>query len=122
MHRPFQFIHRLTSVCGAVFAAAGLAFSGTIATAQAQLVDYSGLEASPAMWRLSDEDSDIYLFGTFHLLPPSLDWQTDDLRARLASSDALYLEADVQSDAAQARLQALVIESARRNPVLNPGR
>ncbi|WP_417476640.1 TraB/GumN family protein [Maricaulis sp.] len=110
MHRPFQFIHRLTSVCGAVFAAAGLAFSGTIATAQAQLVDYSGLEASPAMWRLSDEDSDIYLFGTFHLLPPSLDWQTDDLRARLASSDALYLEADVQSDAAQARLQALVIQ------------
>tara|TARA_R110002072_G_scaffold216609_9_gene373966 strand:- start:253 stop:1275 length:1023 start_codon:yes stop_codon:yes gene_type:complete len=110
MTSPFKLLRRLTPACHAVCIATGLALSGAFGAAQAQLADYSGLEASPAMWHLSDADSDIYLFGTFHLLPPSLDWQTDELRAHLASADALYLEADVQSAEAQARVQALVFQ------------
>ncbi|WP_417481344.1 TraB/GumN family protein [Maricaulis sp.] len=110
MRRSKPFYSRLTSAAGALLGAAGLAFAGALSPAQAQLVDYSGLEARPAMWHLSDADSDIYLFGTFHLLPPSLDWQTDTMREHLANADALYLEADVQGAEAQARMQALVVE------------
>lgn len=105
-----QPLQRMASACGALFIAAGLAFSGAISAAQAQLADYSDVQATPAIWHLSDADSDIYLFGTFHLLPPSLNWETDELRANLASADALYLEADVQGPEAQARLQALVVQ------------
>lgn len=105
-----QPLQRMVSACGALFLAAGLALSGAISPAQAQLADYSDVQATPAIWHLSDADSDIYLFGTFHLLPPSLNWETDELRAKLASADALYLEADVQGPEAQARLQALVVQ------------
>lgn len=108
MSFPMKHLSRLTSACGGMFIAAGLAFTGIAGAAQAQLPDYSGLEATPALWHLSDADSDIYLFGTLHLLPPSLDWATDELRATLVSADALYLEADVQGEEAQAQVQALV--------------
>lgn len=109
MSSPTQFLQRMTSVCGTLLVAASLAISGSVGTAQAQLADYSDLPASPAIWHLSDADSDIYLFGTFHLLPPSLDWLNDELRANLASADALYLEADVQSSEAQAQVQMLIL-------------
>ncbi|WP_339740130.1 TraB/GumN family protein [uncultured Maricaulis sp.] len=110
MTRQTKFLHRLASTCGAIFAATGLAMSAAAGASHAQLADYSDLEASPALWHMSDADSDIYLFGTFHLLPPSLDWQTGELRAHLASADSLYLEADVQGEGAQARVQALVVQ------------
>ena len=41
--------------------------------------------AAPAMWRVSDGDSDVYLFGTLHALKPSLKWRTplyDEVLAR----------------------------------------
>ncbi|WP_417490288.1 TraB/GumN family protein [Maricaulis sp.] len=110
MSRPKFLSTRLRSIAGAMLGAAGLMFAAATGAAQAQLADYSGVEAAPAIWHISDADSDIYLFGTFHLLPPSLDWQTDTMREQLASADALYLEADVQSAGAQARVQALVVE------------
>jgi uncharacterized protein YbaP (TraB family) len=76
--------------------------------AQTANVDYSAVDAEPAIWRLSDADSEIYLFGTFHLLPPSLKWQTDELDLIMERIDALYLEADVHTPEAQARVQAMV--------------
>ena len=97
MSRPNFLTTGLRSIAGAMLGAAGLMFAAATGAAQAQLADYSGVEAAPAIWHISDTDSDIYLFGTFHLLPPSLDWQTDTMREQLASADALYLEADVQS-------------------------
>jgi len=110
MNRLKSLSSRLTSAAAAMLGAAGLVFAASTAAAQAQPVDYSGLEATPALWHISDADSDIYLFGTFHLLPSSLEWETDAIRAHLASADELYLEADVQSAEAQARVQALVLE------------
>ncbi len=104
--RPQQWV--LTGA--AMLLAAGLAVAGAVSPVQAQLADYSDLQATPAIWHLSDADSDIYLFGTFHILPPSLNWESDAIRADLASADTLYLEADVQSPEAQAEIQALVVQ------------
>ncbi|MHA6287794.1 TraB/GumN family protein [Maricaulis sp. CAU 1757] len=91
--------------------AGGAVLAGLVATAPlaaAQPADYSDIEASPAMWLISDEDSQVYLFGTFHLLPSSLDWRTDDVDAALASAETVYLEADVHSPEAQMQIQTLL--------------
>ena len=54
----------------------------------------------PAMWRVADEDTTIYLFGTFHLLPPGHDWRTPAVDQALASADELVLEIAGTDDAA----------------------
>jgi uncharacterized protein len=46
----------------------------------------------PAMWKIADADTTIYLFGTFHLLPQGTDWRTPAFEQALAASDELVLE------------------------------
>ena len=104
-------VSRLSRLASAALGAVLLAGGALLApAAQAQPADYSQVEADPAIWHLSDADSDVYIFGTFHILPPSLSWQTDEVRALLASADTLYLEADVHSPEVQARMQQLVMQ------------
>ena len=107
----------LCNLTAAASLAAVLALGGNAALAQApQPTDYSDVEANPAIWHISDADSDIYLFGTFHILPASLEWQTNALRADLAQADTLYLEADVHSPDAEARIQALAVQLGLNPP------
>ncbi|WP_417486808.1 TraB/GumN family protein [Maricaulis sp.] len=111
---PFKTIRRTVSaLSGAALLAGGALLPST---AQAQSGDYAAIEADPAIWHLSDADSDVYIFGTFHLLPRSLDWRTDELRALIASADALYLEADVHSPESQAAMQPLVMQHGLNSP------
>ena len=53
--------------------------------------------AAPAMWRVSDADSDVYLFGTLHALKPSLKWRTPLYDQVLARAGTVWFEADMQS-------------------------
>jgi uncharacterized protein YbaP (TraB family) len=46
----------------------------------------------PAMWLLADKDTKIYLFGTFHLLPPGSAWRTPAFEQALSASQELVLE------------------------------
>lgn len=46
----------------------------------------------PAMWKLADSDTTIYLFGTFHLLPDGQSWRTPEFDKALASAGELVLE------------------------------
>ena len=55
----------------------------------------------PALWVLSDTDTTIYLFGTFHALDERTDWFARDVRAAFNSSDELVLETLVPSDPAE---------------------
>lgn len=61
---------------------------------------------APAIWRLQDEDSTLYLFGTVHLLPTDLNWQRDDMREAFAQSGTIFFEAD-HDGAAALRAQTL---------------
>lgn len=70
----------------------------------------------PALWRIADADSEIWLFGTVHILPPDLDWRGPRLEAAFAAADELVTETDT-SDAAAAELAAL----AQRHGTLPPG-
>lgn len=49
-------------------------------------------EASPAMWKVADEDTTVYLFGTIHLLPKGTDWRSPAFDKAAASSETLVLE------------------------------
>lgn len=53
--------------------------------------------AAPAMWRVSDGDSDIYLFGTLHALKAGLKWRTPLYDEVLARAGTVWFEADMQS-------------------------
>ncbi len=49
----------------------------------------------PALWKLADEDTTVYLFGTVHMLPPGVPWNTGPVKDALASSDTLVTEIDI---------------------------
>jgi uncharacterized protein len=59
-------------------------------------------EAQPALWRIADADSEIWLFGTVHVLPPDLDWQSERVDAAFAAADELVLETDASPSAGAA--------------------
>lgn len=46
----------------------------------------------PALWKVADEDTTIYLFGTVHALPEGIDWYSTDIANALTSSDTLVTE------------------------------
>jgi len=48
--------------------------------------------AEPAMWKVSDADSSIYLFGSIHLLLHPVDWRTPEFDAQLKAADHVYFE------------------------------
>lgn len=69
--------------------AAALLFLGPVGAAQ----------AAPALWQVSDGDSKVWLFGSFHALPPDLDWRTEVFDRTLAGADRVYFETDVGPEA-----------------------
>lgn len=49
-------------------------------------------DAEPALWVVNDEDTVIYLFGTFHSLDGKSDWFNDEVKTAFTRSDELILE------------------------------
>lgn len=60
----------------------------------------------PAMWKVADEDTTIYLFGTVHVLPEGIDWYDATIADALTGSDILVTEIpmDAASEAAMQQL------------------
>ncbi|MEK7875499.1 MAG: TraB/GumN family protein, partial [Pseudomonadota bacterium] len=53
----------------------------------------------PAIWKISDSDTIIYLFGTVHSLPPGFRWRNPALEGVIVRADVLLLESiDDESD------------------------
>jgi len=48
--------------------------------------------ATPALWRVSDADTTIYLFGTVHVMKPDVVWFDGKVRRAFDASDELVLE------------------------------
>ena len=46
----------------------------------------------PALWKVADADTTIYLFGTIHLLPKKLAWQSPKIVAAIKGSQGLVIE------------------------------
>ncbi len=49
-------------------------------------------EPSPAIWRLADDDTTIYMLGTIHVLPRGFRWRSEELDAIIEQADTLVVE------------------------------
>ncbi|MDQ8758137.1 TraB/GumN family protein [Sphingosinicella sp. LHD-64] len=100
--RAFQLLKRLAAAALAFASAPALAQEAAPArppapspTAQAAPLP----DADPALWVVRDEDTTIYLFGTFHLLDER-PWFNDEVRTAFDASNELVLEAIIPDDLA----------------------
>lgn len=73
--------------------------------------------ARPALWKVADADTIIYLFGTIHLLPKGLKWTTPAMAKAMAASQGLVLEVALDKD--PAKLGAVMMKLAK-TPGLPP--
>lgn len=60
----------------------------------------------PALWKVADEDTTIYLFGTVHALKPEVVWYDAEIDAALKSADTVVTEImmDPSSEAAMQQM------------------
>lgn len=52
----------------------------------------------PAIWKIADADTTIYLFGTVHVLPPTLTWHSPAVDKALEEAKAVYFETNTEGD------------------------
>jgi uncharacterized protein len=57
--------------------------------------------AGPAFWKLSDDDTTIYLFGTVHILHKDINWKNDALETAWNASPTIYFETDTGEEGQQ---------------------
>ena len=86
----------------------GLLLAALPATACAQA--QARPDADPALWVVKDEDTTIYLFGTFHLLDGKRDWFNEHVKTAFDASDEVVLEAKMPENPAE--LQPLIMKYA----------
>ena len=72
--------------------------------------------AEPAIWHLMDEDSDIYIFGTVHILPPEMEWQSPEMAAAFANADTIWFEAPALDPDAQLETIQLITRYGMNEP------
>ena len=56
------------------------------------------ISAGPALWLVSDEDTNVYLFGTMHILKAETRWQTARFNEAFFNSKAVYQEVDLSQN------------------------
>lgn len=86
-------------------------FAGLMILALAACLIFTSKPAAadgPPLWKISDADSEIWLFGTVHILNPTLTWRTDKIDAAIRAADTLVTEANV-NELTPSDQQALVM-------------
>ena len=69
---------------------------------------------APALWRVADEDTTIYLFGTIHALPETVEWYRGPIGEALAETPELK-EALLQGALQASDVDRLFEHQHRRN-------
>ena len=62
------------------------------------------------MWKVADEDTTIYLFGTVHALDPSVVWYDAEIDAALTSADTVVTEIRMDP-ASEAAMQQMALQA-----------
>lgn len=65
---------------------------GLIAALVAGLLAATPARADPPIWRVSDADTEMLLFGSIHALPPDIEWRTAELDGALDGADLVAFE------------------------------
>ena len=66
---------------------------------------------APALWKLTDADSEVWIFGTIHILDPNLSWHSHIVNEAFNKAETLVLEAPVL-ETPPAEIQQLVMKYA----------
>jgi len=66
------------------------------------------LPPQPPMWVVSDADSEITLYPTLHILPPEIEWKSDELTRRLAEAEEVWFEIEPGSENDPSLQQAML--------------
>ena len=103
-----QILKRLADTFSTLFGALLLTSCAALPTSAESAHDYFE-DADPALFKLSDDDTTIYLFGTFHMLDDKTVWFDDAVADAFAASDRLVLEAVMPEPA---KLQATFLARA----------
>ena len=59
-------------------------------------------QVHPALWKVADEDTTVYLFGTIHILPKAVDWYNGPVADALDHADELVTEVPMDDETAAA--------------------
>lgn len=113
----------LGAITAAAFSAIALVLLASPAEAQkksrarepAPAAETEQTRASPPLLRFTDADSEVFLLGTFHVLPPDLDWRSDALGRAIDRAEVILFEAEVDTPAAQQKA-AEILAAEGRNP------
>ncbi len=65
----------------------------------------------PALWKVADADTTIYLFGTVHVLPKDVEWYDATIATALEGSDILVTEIPMDP-ASEAAMQQMAMQKA----------
>jgi uncharacterized protein YbaP (TraB family) len=87
----------------------GLTALGLAAMAAGAAAPADARAAKPALWKVYDRDTEIYLFGTVHLLPPGTQWRTAAFDKAAKQSGTLVVETIID----EKNPQAFAMELAR---------
>ncbi len=97
----------ITSIVSLVILLVAGAFNAAAADSQAAPKPAASSASDPALWKLTDEDSEIYLFGTIHILNPNLNWKSAKVVAAFDASETVVFEAPADTSNPEAT-QAMV--------------
>jgi uncharacterized protein YbaP (TraB family) len=77
--------------------------------------------ARPALWKLADADTTIYLFGTIHVLPKGANWFNGEVARAFAASHELVTEvADTSGVSAATLSKAMLPEGQSLRGMMSP--
>lgn len=102
----------LSAACSALMFQGATAFAqeadATVEAAAVASTTEADAPAGPALWKLSDEDTTIYLFGTIHALPREVKWLGGSIEEAIDNSESLVTEipGDAVSDPASQQMIA----------------
>jgi len=65
---------------------------------------------APALWKIAGPRGNVYLFGSFHLLPPTVKWRTPQLERALEEARVLVLEVDPAIAQDPQAMQQLIVK------------
>lgn len=113
IHQARRAVH--STAASALAALALLGVAATLAACRETSPAAAATQPRPAMFKLADADSEIYLFGTVHILPPDLKWRTKTFDAALGKASRVYFETPSGPDA-EARAIALTQSLGMNTP------
>lgn len=71
--------------------------------------------AAPAMWKVSDADSEVYLFGSIHVFSHQVEWRTPQFDDVLQHADHVYFELVLDMAAYSTIAQLMLLDGRIRD-------